>query len=168
MREIKNNPRRNSFNASIGNIINQNILIFETVTVLVSLVGYVLRNWLAYVFSSFIVIGISILAMAYFFRSFSTVTGNAGESETGARSMGVFLFKLFNLSASVGSVGLLFRIMSWPQDEIMLLTGLSGIAIAFATYVYFRLQSRNEELIRKELPRMIVLAIFFFLVQFKF
>ncbi len=168
MDEIKNSPRGNSFKASIGNIINQNIFIFEAVTVLLSFVGYVLRDWLAYVFSFLIVIGISILALAYFFRSFSTVTGNAGGSETRAEGMGVFLFKLFNLSASVGSVGLLFRIMRWPQNEIMLLTGLSGIAITFASYVFFRLQSRNEELIRKELIRMIVLALFFFLVQFEF
>lgn len=166
MDEIKNNHERKSFNTSVGNIISQNILIFETVTVFVSFVGYILRNWLGQGFSVLMVMGISILAMAYFFRSFSTVSGDAGDSGTQAGGMSVFLFKLFNLSASVGSVGLLFRLMRWPQSEIMLLTALSGMAITFTAYVYFRVRSHYDALIRKELIRMIVLSIFFFLVQF--
>lgn len=165
MLDIKNNHDQKSFKTSLGNIISQNILIFETVTVFVSFVGYVLRNWLGHGFSVLMVMGISILAMAYFFRSFSSVSAEDGDSGTQAGGMSVFLFKLFNLSASVGSVGLLFRLMHWPQSEIMLLTALSGMAVTFAAYVYFRVRSRNDLLIRNELIRLIILAIFFFLVQ---
>src|ERR1039457_5350940 len=121
--------------SKIGNWVLSRLDKYESMIVLVFLVGFVLKVMTDLKVGILIVISLTTLAILYFLKGFSaTGDENAGGLE-------IFVDKLVSFGGSVATIGILFRIEYWPGYHMMILSGCMTLAISLP--IILVLKSKN-------------------------
>lgn len=107
----------------IGTWVSHRLKKYEKILVIVFFTSLILKITSDMNLNILIVLTLQSLAILYFFKAFSVLENkNAGGIE-------MFLDKLFSMSASMGVIGILFRLQNWKGYEIMIMTGCVTLSI---------------------------------------
>ncbi len=123
---------------------------YEIVFVLLFAVCIIFHVYTSVPVNLIMIILLGTMATMYFFQAFSvTEDENAGAFE-------IFFFKLATEGSSIGVVGILFRLMAWPNfDFLLLIAGITLVATLLAIFIF---KSKKPDL--KIFTNALILRIF--------
>jgi hypothetical protein len=133
----------NEYQVKIGNKINSFINKYELIILFVILITIALKL-LPVPFSSILLILIlTSISTAYFFSAFA-ISENAEIT-----AIDIFAQKMIGWSSSVTLIGIVFIILKWPNNELMILIGTVSLSIALIYLIIKKVKNPNSEIFNK-------------------
>ena len=144
----------------VGNWIAPLVNKYESVLVLLFVIGLFIKTSTDLSKNFLIIISLSVLIVLYYLRSFYI----SDEENIGPWDR--FADKLSYYACCVGAVGILFRLGNWPGYRVMVLIGCMTISTSLIAILYCKIKKPELKLLSVRLLVRVILigAICFFLL----
>ncbi len=122
----------------MGNWIATRLDKYEAIIFVILVFALILKATTNIPINTLIVLALMSMAIMYFFSAFANIIFDY------AGGLDIFFHKLASWGCSIGIIGILFRLQSWANYDIMILVGCATILILLPFILYRK--SKNEEL----------------------
>jgi hypothetical protein len=109
---------QNEVSTQFGNWVAKKLDNYELILVVILAIVLILKILTTIQVGVFIILILGTLSTLYFFNGFAVYTENENIG-----GLEYFIVKLASWGCSIATIGILFRLLSWPNNEIMLIIG---------------------------------------------
>jgi len=133
--------------------INKNLIAFEIIILVIILISLGLKSFGIGFWNPLFVFSFGTLAILYYFTGFREISDEGGSKLTR------FVIKLSSFGYSMALIAILFKMMQYKNDFLLLKISLTTLVVALAFKIYFIEKSpKNKNFTKPDLIRNVILA----------